>query len=769
MKFDYFHRVNKVQGIPCTYETFIEAEHEPEIKAAAKNLRVEGLAKEVKQQLKKNNVPIVTWQASFANHQRSNRNAIPSGLYMLDFDEVEDTQAVINRCMGLIHELAIVYIARSIGGKGVRVVAECQPQFTTLAEVQAWAAEKIGEKHDAACKDFARASYLSPEEYVYFMDATLFSREPSCVYSNPDFVGDALSEEKREEVKAQARPAESEPKEETFDGIPVSQICEEWLERTGGQPKEGERNTRLHALAWQVRYILGFNVQRIINVIPHCGLPDEEIKQLVTSAVKGQRANKMPRELADVIDSLKRMKAFDEKGESITDETIEVSASADVSNWAVVPSLPPIFREWYRIAPDDFKVPVVLCLLPFLGTLGSRLRAHYLGDEVHSPSFIVTLEATQASGKSFVRRLDEGCLGDLKAEDLRQRDAEKKWKEERSSMRDMGVKLSKQEAQALQASKPKTMVRYVAPTMSVTELLRKMEAAGGLHLFALSEEIDTVYKAQKRDFSNFSDILRKAFDNAEHGQDYASENSWSGLVHLFYNCLYCGTPKAVRRFFPDVEDGMISRVLFVTLPDQAFKPHPEWGAFTAAEESDMKLQLSRLNLSSMVDGEVQPEHFLSMNFLRKALEKWCLEQQKLAAKTEDRTRDTFCRRSAVMGFRAGMLAWFLWGETNTPTMRKKTIEFSYWIANCALRQFLIRFDLSDEKLKSSTLPHRQLFMLLPADFTSDDLLKAMASEHITTKYYDVVYKWTIAGMIEVVQKKTKTQKGVYKKLIKIQE
>lgn len=767
MNFDYFHRVNKVQGQPCTYETFIEAEHDGELKAAAKNLQVEELAKDVKQMIKKNNVPIVTWQASFANHQRSNRNAIPSGLYMLDFDEVEDTQAVINRCFGLLKELAIVYIARSIGGKGVRVVAECQPQFSTLSEVQAWAAEKIGEKHDAACKDFARASYLSPEEYVYYMDATLFIREPSCVYANPDFVGDALPEEKREEVKAQAKPTESEPKEEVFDGIPVKDICEEWLERTGGQPKEGERNTRLHALAWQVRYILGFNVQRIINAIPHCGLPDDEIKQLVTSAVKGQRANKMPRELADVIDSLKRMKAFDEKGESITDEMGEVSAIADVSAWEKVPALPPIFKEWYRVAPEDFKLPVVLCLLPFLGTLGSRLRGRYLGDEVHSPSFIVTLEATQASGKSFVRRLDETCLGDLKAEDLRQRDAEKRWKEERSSMRDMGVKLSKQEAQALQASKPKTMVRYVAPTMSVTELLRKMEAAGGLHLFALSEEIDTVYKAQKRDFSNFSDILRKAFDNAEHGQDYASENSWSGLVHLFYNCLYCGTPKAVRRFFPDVEDGMISRVLFVTLPDQAFKPHPEWAAFTAAEESEMKLQLSRLNLCSMVDGEVQPEHFLSLNFLRVALEKWCLEQQKLAAETQDRTRDTFCRRSAVMGFRAGMLAWFLWGETNTPTMRKKTTEFAYWIANCALRQFLIRFDLKDENLKSSTLPHRDLYMLLPTDFTSDDLMRVMASEHIQSQYSEVVYRWSIAGMIEVIQKK-KSQKGVYKKLIKIQ-
>ena len=85
--------------------------------------------------------------------------------------------------------------------------------------------------------------------------------------------------------------------------------------------------------------------------------------------------------------------------------------------------------------------------------------------------------------------------------------------------------------------KPKGIVRYVPATMSITKLLQRMDAAQGLHLFALSEEIDTVHKAFSRGFSNFSEALRVAFDNGLYGQDYASENSWSGNVALYYNCL----------------------------------------------------------------------------------------------------------------------------------------------------------------------------------------------------------------------------------------
>ena len=62
---------------------------------------------------------------------------------------------------------------------------------------------------------------------------------------------------------------------------------------------------------------------------------------------------------------------------------------------------------------------------------------------------------------------------------------------------------------------------------------------------------------------------------------------------------------------------------------------------------------------SLIGNVVQPDHVMDLGFLNKDLKRWLTEQQEEAVRTNDRTRDVFCRRSAVVGFRAGMLAWFL--------------------------------------------------------------------------------------------------------------
>ena len=107
-----------------------------------------------------------------------------------------------------------------------------------------------------------------------------------------------------------------------------------------------------------------------------------------------------------------------------------------------------------------------------------------------------------------------------------------------------------------------------------TKLLMRLNNSQGLHLICVAPEVDEVTQAIKREFANYSSLLRVAFDNEIYGQDYASDNSFSGLVHVYFNTLFCGTPKAMRRMYPDVENGLVSRVLFVTVPDQVGKPMP---------------------------------------------------------------------------------------------------------------------------------------------------------------------------------------------------
>lgn len=778
MKIEIFGNVRQNAGQICTAGLFHELTESQQVRNCASRLQDPNLSQNEKQAIKSDMLPVITWQASFVDDKRRNKNAIPSGLYMLDIDHCEDRmQEIITKAKGMIRDLDIVYIGRSISGKGVRIVAECQPQFSTIVECQEWLASMLEVEFDPSCKDWARASYLVPDEYIHYMNGSIFEREPKCVYNNPELENDdvqktgpvdggnedggmeesgaVVSEDFEKAVEDASQPQSTEP---CFRGIPYSDIIAQYWETTGEEHSEGYRNTALYKLAFALRYICDFNEAKIKKVLPTLGLPEKEIDQLVHSACVAPRRGEMPRTLSDSIETLQQLKLFDEQSEMATDMP-EVEKFADVFSVAEVPELPPIFKEWYEVAPEDFKLAVVLTLLPFLGTVGSKLRANYFNGEVHSPSFICCVEAPQANGKSFVRKLDKCILGELKKHDAQEREKERAWKEARKAERDARVKLTKQELSEMMKDKPEGLVRYVAATISITELLKKMVNARGLHIMAVSEEIDTVYKSMKRGFSDFSDLLRKAFDNAEHGQDYASEQSWSGIVRLFFNTVYCGTPKAVRRFFPDVEDGMISRVIFVTFPDQAYKPVPVWGKFTKQQEEAINYHLNRLNMVSLVDDEVQDDHMLKMDFMMMEMKRWCEAQQKYAATTKDLTRDTFCRRSAVIGFRAAMLAYFLWEEKNVPVVRARVKKFGVWVANCCLRQFLLRFNLQDSKV--STFPFKELYESLPNEFDYKKLQTVANANGVKTTARQLIYKWNLAGVVIKVGENQKNQ--IFKK------
>ena len=218
------------------------------------------------------------------------------------------------------------------------------------------------------------------------------------------------------------------------------------------------------------------------------------------------------------------------------------------------------------------------------------------------------------------------------------------------------------------------------------------------------------------------------------------------MVPVYYNFLTSGTPKAMRRFYPDVEDGLISRVCFVTLPDQFAKRMPVWGEMDKKSKNILEFGLERLNEITIQGDNVQPDHEMKMGWLNKELEKWVLMQQAEALRTEDRTRDIFCRRAAVVGFRAGMLAWFLYGEGNTPPIRKKVMQFAVWVANCMLNQHLLRFNIEDSG--SNTNKWEKAYKSLNDEFSREELGMALRKNGYDTAVKTVVYKWRINGLIE---------------------
>lgn len=780
MKFSIFKSAKAQKGELCTRQLYVDTANAQWLLRLCNDIAAEKDA-EKRGELKKK-LPVITWQALFEG-RRLNKEAQPSGLFMLDIDHVENPGEIwAKQIAGRIKELGIVYVGKTASRHGLRIVARCLPSLHSLEECQKWLASNLKVEYDSCCKDFARCSYLVHDSYTYFMDAkSIWEDEPATgtVYAggkNPvqenaemhqifaahqdspstsEEPSGRNGEEQPAKDKGDEKPTPVDQREglfggsDDYKGVPYDDIIKEWFEREGGEPQEGSRNASLYKLAMRLRYICDFNAATMLRIMPTYGLPESEMQQIIKSALSATRASNLPRDLEDLLKSIDRRR----KIQGDDDVIPEV-----ITSTAKMPSLPPVFRQFVENAPDDFKQAVALCQLPILGTLGSKIRAKYLDGQMHSPSFQVSLEAPQASGKSFMVRLAEYELEQIIRHDEVQRQQEQEYDKKVRELKMLNIKINADNKDEILGQRPKSMIRYCSPKMSVTKLLMRLHDAQGLHIFAVAPEIDTVTKAFKSGFSSYSDLLRNAFDNDLYGQDYASENSFSGIVPVYYNTLFSGTPKAMRRFYPDVEDGLVSRVCFVTLPDQFGKPMPAWKELTNEQKAIVDLNLVRLNEVSIIGDEVQEDHVLKLEWLNKAIENWIKAQQMEAVKNDDRTRDIFCRRSAVVGFRAGMLAFFLWGEPKrvTPTIRRNVIEFSLWVANCMLNQHLLRFNI--QGTGSNTMQWSEVYEMLGDEFTRDDLEKCLSVRDVNTPGKMVLYKWRLAGLIEVTAQ-ARSEKG----------
>lgn len=752
MKFSIFKSPKAQKGELCTRQLYLDTANAQWLLRLCNDIAAETDA-DKRGELKKK-LPVITWQALFEG-RRLNKEAQPSGLFMLDIDHVENPGELWSKQIaGRVAELGIVYVGMTASRHGLRIVAKCLPTLHSLEECQKWLASNLKVEYDSCCKDFARCSYLVHDSYTYFMDAkAIWEDEPA---TGTVYAGGKNPAQDNAEMEALLKEADATPSEQPaklvdqreglfggaddYDGLLYSDIAKEWLAVNGGEPHNGNRNTQLFALACRMRYITDFNEAHLLRVMPTYGLPESEMKTLIHSAVTTTRRMSMPRDLEDIIKRLKQQAEL--KGED-ADTLPDISTST-----AKLPPLPPVIREFADCAPDDFKQAVILCQLPILGTLASKLRARYLDGTMHSPSFQVSLEAPQASGKSFMTRIAERELEQVIAHDQSQREKELEYDKKVREMKLLNIKVNADNKEEILGSRPHSLIRYCSPKMSITKLLMRLNDAQGLHLFAIAPEIDTVTKAFKSGFSNYSDLLRVAFDNGIFGQDYASENSFSGIVNVYYNVLFSGTPKAMRRFYPDVEDGLVSRVCFVTLPDQFGKVMPVWKEFNEEQKAIVDVNLVRLNEVSIIGDEVQPDHVLKLNWLNEEMEKWIRAQQAEAVRTNDRTRDIFCRRSAVVGFRAGMLAFFLWGEPKrvTPTIRRNVKAFAVWVANSMLNQHLLRFNI--QSTHSNTIPWEEALNGLGKEFTREEAERALLSAGAETSVKVALYKWRLAGLIE---------------------
>lgn len=740
MKLDIFENKDTlVGGQLLTADGFNEVVFSPEVEKLCSYL---GVGDTEEEEL----LPHITWAAHFAKGDREKDEPVPSGLFPLLVEDLENARKTWNAIVGRHKELGIVLAFTDPTCRKLLLVAQCRKEFPQVKAVeinQHWLADQIGCGKPVIDGDPRRGYPIYTHNYLLFQSGNIFE------------IGEQLS-----------YMVGHEDPQRSFKGIPLTEIAKAWIEANVGEPAQGQYTNLIYNLAYRMRHICEYQPTVIAQAVPHFNLSDEAVMKECTKACSAARSS-MPTDLQDVIDRLEA-----QRGEEDNDDPVKFEADAQESlaqfiDSTQMPPLPPVIKQYVDTAPEGFEAAAALCTLPILGTVGSRLRAHYITRHNLAPTFMVCLIGEQSSGKSFITDAAELFLADVqRADDA----AEDEYKEYRKTMKKISAtkaKVTKKDMDTVIPDEPTPIMRIIEPKVTQPALLKIMVNNENLHCITVAPEIDTVRKSLSTNHGNISDFLRQAFDNVRYGQQTACDTSFSGHVIVYYNTLYSGTPVAVKKFFNQEtqENGLMSRFIMVTLPYDPYAERGIWKEFTPAQRRVVEQGLRALDSITVrsytlpdKDGvehehyEAMPEHQMELPWLNKYLADWSTTLRDKARKAQSESHAKFHLRCAVEGFRAGMLAYYLYGEKRSAKVKKAVCEFAVWVANSMLNGLVDNYDESEERTKGFYF--HQIYNVLPDEFTRDQLQEALRKFRLNTPVSKVLNMWRKAQVIDPTQRYT---------------
>ena len=736
----------------------------------------------------KKNLPCIAYMGRSKTGQRKADLMEPTGLVMLDIDHCEKPRECFEHVKEHLGDLQLLAAHITPSGKGLRLVLRNLSDYETITDnIVAMAKQiEVGDfgDVDTVCKDLSRISFLVPKDEWLLLSEELFTDAEIYV---KEAGGSIAADPSEKGVKA--KDGETMPPEDCHDydgyrynGFLVTDIiaayCLKYWPKTG-QPEVGKRHMFYNQMILDFRNITDNDPKILHALLPRFGNSAEETWGQCRSICSRNTKTRHSKEFYFFLKDNGFYKSPTE-AEEVESEEIEEDPYAEVKELIQrMPKLPPVFREYVNSAPEFFKIPMVFALLPIMGTLTSYLSAIYADGELHTTSFISIIYAPPSSGKSFVKRVVDRLLADIKARDMVSAARE---------MIFMNV-VNRKGSNEKSPEDPKVTMRNMPPINSLPELLIKMRNNQGYHMFTYCEEMDTWNKGSKAQGGDKNDMFRIAWDNGTYGQAYKSTGTFKGEVDLYWNVLITGTINQVHRYFKDIENGLITRCSFSDLGDQRFADMP---IFKRLSERDLQVIdrfMKRCDENTYTapldfdtnrlydikeedfDQEVpwryefKPRQVCDLNWIIPDLQKWLKTQNKDAKAGVNDACDVFRRRCAVRGFRLALMCYALYPKVGDREM-KVIRDFVLWFMDCDLYNMLklwgAKFNqmMNDSETPKVSKYHNNYFVELEDEFTTQDLAKIIQKYGGITKPVMAIHLWKKTGLIE------KLSKGHYRKIKK---
>ena len=360
--------------------------------------------------------------------------------------------------------------------------------------------------------------------------------------------------------------------QDNYLGIPYGEIIKKWwqLYNDGQEPMRSNRNTLTFELAVNLRHICGFDRNLLAQIIPcYDGFPEQEKMACINSALN-EKITQMPKRLKDVLAALRQEKLkqgasngnADEDSEALVNALDEANAKDDLFYYDALPKMPQGVRDSISAVGPALAMPVITAICPTIGMLATGVKVSVHG-KMNSLNLISYIAGDFASGKGSIDPVVDAWTSEVKQMDKMYQQQEDEWRAKKRAAK------NKKE----QPEEPKLPVRCLTLNNTVANLAERLANTDGKHAFSFTPEADTVAQKWKSAMSDFSVMLRQAYDGTSYEREARSADAVNvHIEHLLWNVVMCGTPDALYRVVNNYTDGFQSRIVVARTPDNTFTP-----------------------------------------------------------------------------------------------------------------------------------------------------------------------------------------------------
>ena len=555
-------------------------------------------------------------------------------------DYEEKMASVPNLVMSKKEELGLLMMERS-AGKGYHIAFRRKAGMSQEENLR-WASQLLGVEYDKGAKDITRVFFTPPCEKLLFVDKELFDNSEMVnteaekntkaeKNSEAEKPSDWLSLRSPNSVSSLFTLRSSLSSSLSYLGIPYEEIIRKWwaMYNDGCEPVKSNRNTLTFELAVNLRHICGFDRQLLDKIIPcYDGFPQSEKLACIDSAL-GEKRTQMPKRLKDVLLAIRQERLMDSDGnQAETDGLDEALAKDDLFYFNSLPKMPMGVKDSVDAVGPHLALPVITAICPAIGMLATGVKVDVHG-KMNSLNLISYISGDFASGKGSIDPVIDAWTSEVKQMDKMYQQQEDEWR-----ARKRAAKNKKD-----QPEEPKLPVRCLTLNNTVANLAERLANTEGKHAFSFTPEADTVAQKWRSAMSDFSVMLRQAYDGTSYEREARSADAVNVHIdRLLWNVVMCGTPDALYRVVTNYTDGFQSRIALARTPDNTFTPLTENLHVLTEKQRDRIGQIA--HLLPLMQGEVVLPKLEAKG--REWLEQVRLETMKNDDKVKARQRFRIC-------------------------------------------------------------------------------------------------------------------------------